>query len=117
MDERELEILAGKLARLGQTGEKPPSKLVELGDAALDGSVVLEETSDEGIGLQRCERLGVEIDLHDEFIASGCDTLLVPLPYGLPWCVRPGGGPNSFYLAPGRFRPWRCHRGSKSAEE
>jgi len=40
---------------------------------------------------------------HKRVIASGCDTSLIPLPYGLPCCVRPGGGPKSFSLAPGRF--------------
>src|SRR5208337_3123750 len=117
MDEGQLERLPGELAALGQTSKEAASELIEFGDAALNGIILLEHVGDERILRERENGFGFQRDLHGSFIASGCDTSLAPLPYGHPCSVRPGGGPTTFCPAPGRFRPWQCRCGNKSARE
>src|SRR4029077_12288391 len=105
--------LASKLAACRKLFQQATGQLIEFRDAALNGVIAFKDGRDERVAVERSVWLGFKRDLHDEVIASGCDTWPDRLPCGLPWCARPGGGPTAFCLAPGQFRTSRCHRGSK----
>src|ERR1700730_6095891 len=116
MDERHFKILAGQFAAFRQAAKQPADKLIDLTKAPLNRIGLLKGIGDQRFSFQSSKWLGFQCDLHDDFIASDCDTLLVPLPCGPLWFFRPGGGPKIFCPAPARFRPWQCPRGNKSAK-
>src|SRR5208283_4408162 len=117
VDEGQFERLPGELATFCQTSEEAASELIKFADAALNGVALFEEIGDKSIFREHDNGSGFQRDLHDSFIASGCDTSLALLPCGHPCYVRPGGGPTTFCPGPARFRPWQCRCGNKCARE